>query len=204
MTRSRMVLLCASLVGACLLVGCARDHREFARTLPYLDIRDDAGIISRSIRGALEAESQRARRMEVHLAILTVPDTGALEPIVFANRAFESYPTYHTAFQEPLGKPDRKRFKKTSPAWAPGVPWSAESASAVKRSSHSACIGLAHLRWPYGAKPRSRRIRSVTRRAESSTNGSPVPGWVLAPAKYKLRNRPCRLWGRRYPTCRKL
>lgn len=119
MTRSRVVLLCASLVCACLLAGCARDHREFARTLPYLDIRDDAGIIIRSIRGALEAESQRAKQMEVHIAVLTVPDTGALEPIVFANRAFESYPTYHTAFQEPLDKPDKKRFKKTAPAWSP-------------------------------------------------------------------------------------
>ena len=35
--------------------------------------------------------------------------------------------------------------------------------------------------------PRSSAIRSVARRADRSTIGSPVPGCVLAPAKYRFR-----------------
>ncbi len=52
--------------------------------------------------------------------------------------------------------------------------------------------------------PASCRIRSVTRRAEISTVGKPVPGCVLAPTKYRLRNRRCRFRGRKYPSCSRL
>ena len=43
------------------------------------------------------------------------------------------------------------------------------------------------LRYSQLKTPASSRMRSVARRAEISTVATPLPGWVLAPTKYRLR-----------------
>ena len=44
---------------------------------------------------------------------------------------------------------------------------------------------------------RSAAMRSAASRPETIAVGTPVPGWVLAPAKYRFGYRACRLCGRR-------
>lgn len=118
MNGVRSLAVCL-ILAVCLVSGCSRDHRRYAKTLPYLDIRDDAGILDPMVRAALEAEAGRAKGFEAHIAVLTVPNTGRLEPLLFANRAFASFPTYHGAFRQKLDRQQKKRFRQISPAWSP-------------------------------------------------------------------------------------
>ena len=103
------------------VVVCSGCHRPEPVTAPRLSIWDNAELLTEAHRRRLQGLEPLLASSGTHLAVLTVNTIPGREPGRFADRAFESFPSY-SAVVKPAVKPDkatRRQNARVAEAWQP-------------------------------------------------------------------------------------
>ena len=120
------------------VIVCSGCHRPEPVTAPRLSIWDNAELLTETHRQRLRGLEPLLASSGTHLAVLTVNTIPGREPGRFADRAFESFPSY-SAVVKPAVKPSkavRRQNARVAEAWRPrmrGGSRDANSAFASRR-----------------------------------------------------------------------